>query len=224
MEIRRRNAAATEVCNFGGNGKPWGNVASSSSGEIFEGCSTRSSWSTWDRWESLLVQWFKRDQRSHIQIKILDTSHKEVDLTLGNDITTTSSESKRKHITKPFNLTSPICIHMLPFSELASKEPLPGSHSVLQQRLRSVSQDHSQPVGRDLHQGYPPPGVMGCNGSIKVLLTLIIFVYGLLMILMGVGWITMRFVEYHCSAQNLETCDLWISGFHPQICLCSVFQ
>ena len=89
----------------------------------------------------------RNTRRSYIHIKILDTSHKEVDLTLGNDITTTSSESEGTHcqIILSFNPTSPIMYPtMYPyvtFSKLAhSKEPLPGSHSVLQQRLRSVSQ------------------------------------------------------------------------------------
>ena len=164
MEIRRRNAAATEVCNFGGNGKPWGNVATSSSAEIFESCSTRSSWSTWDRWESLLVQWFKRNQRSHIQIKILDTSHKEVDLTLGNDITTTSSESKRKHITKPFNRTSPISI-CYPSASWPRRNhclaPIPSCNSACEVSHRTIN-----PL--DLHQGYPGVVCNVCNGSIKV--------------------------------------------------------
>ena len=87
MEIRRRNGAATEVCNFGGNEKPWQNVATSSSREahgIYRiACVNESK--------------ERNTRRSYIHIKILDTSHKEVDLTLGNDITTTSSKSKGTH-------------------------------------------------------------------------------------------------------------------------------
>ena len=43
MEIRRRYAAATEVCIPGGNGNPWQNVATASSRAIFKSCSSRSS-------------------------------------------------------------------------------------------------------------------------------------------------------------------------------------